>query len=476
MSRAASLKTVVSRLFDDRPFPIYLLDEQRQIVYGNPSLSEWTGVPLEQLIGQKCEYYSGETSPGGPVVSSPALPVERLAPLVANALCPPPLCFCGQDAAGWLTLASEAAPARRQARFLPLGDGSEAFAVLALVGDSNLGAADAGGVNQSTSGQLPPATTDARQLHEQIQLLRREQRLSFPLKRLVGRSSTMVRVRQQVEIAGQTRCRVLITGPPGSGHESVARVVHQRRDAKGMSHLVPLACAVLDAELLQTTIEAFLQRLSDLSEEVPGTLLLLDVDRLEPDAQVALLGFLAIRELELPTIATSQRNFAELAASGTFRRDLANELSTLEIELPALASRREDLPLLLQYFVEQSNRGRARQLAGFSPEALDELMAYEWPGDLDQLEELVAAACRVAQDVVVQRDDLPEIIRLAADAASHPAAEIEAIHLPDYLAQVERELIARALRQAKGNKTKAARQLGIHRARLLRRIAELKLE
>jgi DNA-binding NtrC family response regulator len=175
-------------------------------------------------------------------------------------------------------------------------------------------------------------------------------------------------------------------------------------------------------------------------------------------------------------ISTSVLPLGELVQRGKFRADLAAMLSTIGIQLPALTDRREDLPLLVQIFLEDCNRQGSKQLGGFSPEAIDELVAYSWPGNLNELANIVAASHKNAQGSEIKPAELPPQIHLAAQAAAHPRKVEEPIQLDEFLQRVERELIRRAIARAKGNKTKAARLLGLTRPRLYRRMVQLGLE
>jgi DNA-binding NtrC family response regulator len=178
----------------------------------------------------------------------------------------------------------------------------------------------------------------------------------------------------------------------------------------------------------------------------------------------------------LRIIATSIAPLDELAAQNRFRPDLACALSTVAIQLPPLSHRREDIPLLAQAFLEEQNAHGAKQLRGFSPEALDQLAAYPWPGNIDELAAAVREAHSKAEGHQVVPADLPQRIFLAVAARRLPRREPQPIDLESFLWQIERELIERALRLAKGNKTKAARMLKLTRPRLYRRMVQLGFE
>ena len=236
------------------------------------------------------------------------------------------------------------------------------------------------------------------------------------------------------------------------------------------SPLAPLACNLLDAELLESTIASFVASCAELQIERPAALLLLEVDQLPPDAQQTLAGILSIGELNVRTLATARQSLVDLAAKDRFRKDLAFALSTLTIHVPPLCERMPDVPLLAQFFLERFNAGGGKQLSGFAADALDQLAAYSWPENVDELAELVQRACETAVGPVIQPADLPDKLRATAAADAHPQRTDDTIVLPEFLAEIEKELLQRALRRTKGNKAKAARLVGLPRPRFLRRL------
>jgi DNA-binding NtrC family response regulator len=268
---------------------------------------------------------------------------------------------------------------------------------------------------------------------------------------------------------------VLIVGPLGSGRQHVAKTIHYSRPAAVLGPLVPIDCNLLDAEEMQATLTSLLRRQAESASEKPSVALLLDVDRLREGAQQELAGFLELPKIELRTIATARTSLQRLAARRRFHRGLAYGLSTLTIALPSLAARADDIPLLAQFFLEEFNADGNRQLAGFAPQALDELAAYPWPHNVAELADLVRQACERAGGREVQAADLPERIRLASGAVAHAPRDEQPIDLDQFLAGVEKELTERALKLARNNKTRAAELLGVNRARLLRRLVQLGL-
>jgi DNA-binding NtrC family response regulator len=328
-----------------------------------------------------------------------------------------------------------------------------------------------------------PAAID---LHEQVAQFRTEAAGRCRADRLVGESPEMRLARAQIEVALQSRRSVLLVGPPGSGRQHVAAAIHYGTDPQfpvseaslslSSGSLVPLSCSLLGAELIRSTLVALTNVDAAGDQPGPRTLLLNDADEVPAAVQSELAAVLAGRSFPLRLIATAGRGLMDLARIGQYSAELAGVLSTITIELPGLAERRRDVPLLAQLFLEEANAQGGRQLGGFTAEALDLLDAYPWPGNVDELVLTVAQAHRQAEGPLIGADDLPERIHLAVDAATYPARAEETIVLDEFLARVETELIERALARAKGNKAQAARLLGMTRPRLYRRLVQLGLE
>ena len=161
--------------------------------------------------------------------------------------------------------------------------------------------------------------------------------------------------------------------------------------------------------------------------------------------------------------------------TATIDRGLLSAVSTITIELPPLANRLEDLPVLAQYFLEACNQGSGKQVGSFRSDALDLLALYSWPGELDQLREAIAAAHRATTSHQISAADLPKIVQYASGAAKRSRREPERIVLDELLASIEKEAIVRALAQTAGNKSEAAMLLGMTRPRLYRRLIQLGL-
>jgi DNA-binding NtrC family response regulator len=452
MTRTRSRDNALGRLLDASSRPVYALDERRQIVYCNTACAALLGVEPEQLIGQRCDYQAVRT--GDALVD------------IASSLCPPPDVFTGRLATSVITALHVSGELRpRRAEFISLG-GDELSSV-GLVAALSASASD---INTADA-----TVPEASSLHQRLARLRHQHLSEGGLDELVGVSPAIERVCEQVALAARGQARVLIRGPVGSGREHVARLLHRRAMPELRELLIPLWCPLLDAELIQTTITTLLRQCSAGGEaraadgRVP-TLLLLEVDQLPPDAQTELVGFLTLPGFELLTVATCQDSLFALAEQERFRSDLAYALSTLVIEIPPLSARPQDIPLLCQCLVERFNVKGGRQLSGFTSDALDELAVCPWPENVDELAEVVDLACQAADGPFIEPRQLPDKVRWAQQAAAHPRREEPPIVLGQFLEDIEKELMARALKRAKGNKTKAARLLGVTRARFHRRL------
>jgi DNA-binding NtrC family response regulator len=174
-------------------------------------------------------------------------------------------------------------------------------------------------------------------------------------------------------------------------------------------------------------------------------------------------------------VATSRVSLAALARKERFSAELATLLGTLELRVPALADRPEDIPLLAQLFLERFNLQNGSPFRGYVPEAVEQLVAYRWPENVEELGQAVGATCERSAGPWIIASDLSERIRGTWQDLALPRRIAEPINLDAALADAERTLLSQALSQAKGNKSETSRLLGISRPRLLRRLVQLGL-
>lgn len=445
-----SRSSTFARRLEAADQPMYVVDEERWLVAANAACAGWTGWEPERLLTLRCSFHT-----------RPAVGAETD---WAAALCPPPEAFDGQSIAGeiaWLN--AEGQLHRRAAQFMPLTSGGHVRGVLTTVGDEiavEPAAAAASGVE-----------TDPHQLHAALQRWRATVWGRFAPARLAGASAAAQRVCQQVAAARQAPgAAVLICGPCGSGRQQVGRCIAAVRGEAAEAGFTVIDCPTADTESVRRAFGSFSGQ-----QPAAATVLLSEVDLLAVEVQHSLAN--GAWPAGVRPIATARMPLVALAARGEFDVDLAQRLSVIVIELVPLANRLVDLPQLAQALVEDLNAVGDKQLAGVTPEALERLALHAWPGDLDELGRVLQAAYESAEGRYVTLRDLPADLELARQAAQHRRPATGASQtLEQTLETTERELIAAAMMQARGNRTKAARALGLSRPRLYRRMVQLGLE
>ena len=448
MTRKRSAKTLLVHLFDASQTPIYFFNGRGEFTYGNRAFWSWCELGSDSLLGLASRF--------GPA------DVDEPAQHWLSYLCPPPEAFSGNVVQGKVGPPNES----RATLFVPIDDdGQTSRGVMALV-DLPMG----------ERVELTQATSDeATRLHQQVRDYRGAMAKHFHLNHLVGNSDVMRYIRAQIDAASAQRSSVLIRGDQGTGRRHVGRTVHFAASEGQPSRLIPLDCSILDSVLLKNTLTDLISDSSESNDPKSLTLLLMEVDRLDTTAQTVLVEFLDTERLNLRVISTSRASLIDLVQRQVFRRDLAYRLSTMMIDLPRLSARREDIPLLAQFFLEQVNADGDKQVGGFSDECMDRLVVHAWPGNVSQLVDVVRLCHESATQSVIAEGDLPSRFAHAEDAIAHPTRVSEDVQLDDLLREVEVAALRSMLQRCKGNKAQAARRLGISRPRLLRRLEQLEL-
>lgn len=451
MPRPPAPSRLLARLLAETSLPLYAIDDQRRILFANSACCDWLGISADNLVGRQCNFAAGGDDPVA---------------AICGAICPPPEAFAGELVQGEVCrpASSDQALDRRRAVFVRIaGPNAKTVGVLVAVTP---------GI-ESESSHLQSFTAES--LHSLLIKLRGDLGKRYAISQLIGTSDEILRVREQVRLAAESGARALVVGPRGSGREHVARTIHFAQPAESIGPLVPIDCRLVDAEQMQSRLTSILRHQHERPTDRPPAALLLEIDRLRPTAQQELAGFLQLPKIELKTLATSHVSLDKLVAKGRFRADLANRLSTLVIRLPPLAARRGDIPLLAQYFLELQNASSPTQLSGFQPAALELLLSLPWKNNIDQLATAVTEACSRAAGPRVAVADFPNWVHLAKDDVARTPPDEQPIQLDALLAEIEKELLLRAMRRARGNKSRAAALLGLSRQRLIRRLVQLGL-
>jgi transcriptional regulator with GAF, ATPase, and Fis domain len=306
---------------------------------------------------------------------------------------------------------------------------------------------------------------------------------------MVGESARIREVYRFVSKAAPTDSTVLITGESGTGKELVARALH-RGSPRSERPFVAINCAALTETLLESELfghekgaftGAVATKKGKMEVADGGTLFLDEIGELAQGLQAKLLRLLQAREFErvggvrpikvdLRVIAATNRNLEEAIRSGGFRQDLYYRLNVVRVAMPPLRERREDIPLLASYFVAKYGKNCGRRVAGLSADARALLLDYSWPGNIRELENAIERAVVLGSSELVLPEDLPETL-MEAELAGGVARACyhDAIH------RLKQEMITRAVEEAKGNLTEAARALGIHANYLHRLIRNMNL-
>jgi DNA-binding NtrC family response regulator len=341
---------------------------------------------------------------------------------------------------------------------------------------------------------------EQRRLKSENAYLRAQLEDRYRFEGVVGKGRAMARLFQLLETVAPTNSTILITGETGTGKEVVARAIHHNSPRR-MHRFVALNCAaipetLLEAELFGHVRGAFTgavgNRQGRLEQAHKGTLLLDEVGNMSVALQTKLLRVLQEREFErigdshttkvdVRIIAATNSDLARLVAAGQFREDLFYRLNVIPVELPPLRERKEDIPLLVQHFldkfrVEGTAAGQARLPLTVAQDAMRRLMAYAWPGNVRQLENAVERAVAISGGrPQIDATDLPLEIQQAQEPVlpSTVALPDEGLDLDTFIAHVERELINRSLERTGGNKGQAAKLLCLKRTTLVEKLKRL---
>jgi DNA-binding NtrC family response regulator len=326
-----------------------------------------------------------------------------------------------------------------------------------------------------------------RRLSDEVKRLRRAMAQNPQVDGLVGNSAVMQRLRELISRVGDSDASVLITGDSGTGKELVARALHAHSKTTDPP-FVAVNCAALPAHLLESELFGHVkgaftdaQRSRDglFIEAHGGTLFLDEIAEMPMEMQVKLLRALQERKVrpvggntERPfaarLVAATNRDIEAEVKAGRFREDLYYRINVVRVEVPPLRDRGTDVVVLAQHFLETTRVRRGTQVIGISSAAAQKLMDYNWPGNVRELQNAIERAVAFTAFDHITVDDLPEKIRTYGGVphVSQPETTTELLTL----VEVERRHIARVLKAVLGNKTQAARVLGVDRRTLYRKL------
>ncbi|HEX7084757.1 MAG TPA: sigma-54 dependent transcriptional regulator [Vicinamibacterales bacterium] len=337
---------------------------------------------------------------------------------------------------------------------------------------------------------------EARRLRSENAWLREQLERRYSFESIIGRSRAMQDLFQTLETVARTASTILITGETGTGKELVARAIHHASPRRA-HRFVAINCSAIPENLLEAELFGHVRgaftgavgsRQGRLEQANRGTLFLDEVGTMGMPLQMKLLRVLQEREFErvgdsqtikvdVRVIAATNADLAKMVAEGTFREDLYYRLNVIPVKLPPLRERREDIPLLVQHFVQKFCTELQRPVMTVSQSAMRCLMQYAWPGNVRQLENAMERAVALSgQRSQIEVSDLPPDVQQADESAEM----LPGLALPDggldferFIARIEREVIRRALERTGGNKAAAAQVLNLKRTTLVEKLKRL---
>lgn len=333
-------------------------------------------------------------------------------------------------------------------------------------------------------------------LEEENVTLRREIELQDGFEEIVGQSAGIRAAMSQAEQVAPTEANVIVIGETGTGKELIVRALH-RLSRRSEGPMVKLACAAIPESLVESELFGHEKgSFTGATQAKPGRfeladggiLFLDDVDTLSLGVQAKLLraiqegeiqrvGSTTTRIVDIRVVAATNRDLLADARKGLFREDLYYRLAVVPIRLPSLRERREDIPLLVQSFIEQESAKLGQEVRPVSPELLRQFQSHDWPGNIRELRNAVERAVVMSQGNVIRLPDsgfgLAEATHSVASSEETKTAGLDARPLSERIRDLKTDLIRAALAESDGNQSRAAERLGLHRQSLNRMIREL---
>jgi len=332
---------------------------------------------------------------------------------------------------------------------------------------------------------------EIKNLVSENQLLRKEIQRNYDFSELVGKSPAMHKVFEMIQTVAETESTVLITGNSGTGKELVARAIHFNSKRKNKP-FVAVNCGAISENLIESELfghkrGAFTGAISDkegyLKAADGGTLFLDEISEMPLPLQVKLLRVIQEKEItpvgttySIPInvrfVATTNKKLEAEVESGRFREDLFYRLNVVELNLPSLKERAEDIPILADHFVNKYRKEIGKNVKGVESSAMRALLHYEWRGEVRELENIIERAVIFAKNEYITIEDLPQSMHLSKDALipEKPGS------LDDFIKKVEKGFILKSLETNEFDKEKVAKQLNLGLSTLYRKIKDYGLE
>jgi len=331
-------------------------------------------------------------------------------------------------------------------------------------------------------------------LEKENRRLQENLREKFSFGHYVFNSPVMQDVLNLALRAADSGAAILITGESGTGKEVIAGIIHHLSSRKNKkfikANLAALPETLIEAELFGAVKGAFTgaaNRAGKFEEADGGSIFLDEIGELSLDIQVKLLRVLQEREIvrlgsnesvpvDIRLVTATNTDLQQLILEKKFREDLFFRLNVIAIHLPPLRERREDIPLLADYFIKKFNLREKKTIESLSRDALSLLMKYRYPGNIRELENIIERAVILARSDVLGPADLPVFLKDGTNGDLVPETDETDMTLPELLVLTEKRAIRRALKKYDGNQSKAARSLGISESGLRYKLQSLKIQ
>ncbi|NOZ12244.1 MAG: sigma-54-dependent Fis family transcriptional regulator [Acidobacteria bacterium] len=341
-----------------------------------------------------------------------------------------------------------------------------------------------------------------KRLKREVNLLKQRLDKKYSFSSIIGNSPGMEKLFEKILMVAPTSSTVLITGESGTGKELIANAIHQNSPRKNAMFL-PINCAAIPAEILESELfghekgaftGAVGRKIGKFEMASNGTLLLDEIGEMSMDLQAKLLRIIEQKEfmrvggseiikVKTRIVASTNRNLDDLVRDGRFREDLLFRLKVVHLRIPPLRERREDIPLLINHFLKIFTEEHGKAGLEISQDVIRVLCRYDWPGNVRELKNVMESLVIFAQDSTISLSELPE--EIVGSNGSHSQSGSDAgekgflnaedsllLKIGTPMADVERELILKTLEQCDGNRTVAARILGIGLRTLQRKLKE----
>jgi len=318
-----------------------------------------------------------------------------------------------------------------------------------------------------------------------VEELKKEISKQYSLEDIISKNHRIQEIFDILPDIAESDATVLIQGPSGSGKELFAGAIHNLSHRKNHSH-IKVNCGALPDTLLESELFGYLKgAFTDAKRDKPGrfalaeggTIFLDEIGDMSPALQVKLLRVLQDKEYEplggitpikanVRIITATNKTLSDLVKTGRFREDLFYRLNVVKIDLPPLAKRREDIPLLIENFIHKYNLRKGKNILGVSDDVMEFLVSYDFPGNIRELENIIEHAFVLCKDNIIEIRHMPQ--GLTKDFREKEITKKPTMTHP--LKNAEAEFIQKTLKKHNGNKTATARELGINRSTLWRKV------